>query len=1357
MASFATLWSELKLDISDFAGKLNDASKDVRRFNTNGVGKTAEEMKELTNETYRWGVSIKNVSRIVSGILISQAFYSMLRDIRGATDAVWEFTKQLEYAHIAYSNLFSDTALAKEFINVLKDFAALTPFSFTDAEAATKRLLAYGIQSKNVMYVMQGIMAAASAQGDSTKIEAISRAIGQIYTYGKLMTAEVRQLTEAGIPVYDILQEKLGLTQEQLRNLGHEAIPASEAINALIDGMNERFGGIVDASSKTLQGMISNIKDNAVMLGAGLFEPVADAIKFMLSKVGAALFSLREAFETSGAGGVFEMLFPPEMHSVLRQAAANVLALGQAFIRLGGTLLSLLKPVLGAIIMLLNTLAPALTTVVNVISTVIGFVTGSAQAMKVLASILAVAGALWVAYTVKAIASSVAVTAITMMSKALAGLATMLNFIVAHPVWALLIGLTGVIVGLSVGFGNLSAKVNGFFKKLTEINGFDPDKLLLPSQKERANDLDKFNKKLGGTSDAMEDLADSTGKATKAAKGLLSFDEVFKLNEPDEGTDRGIQVPEIEIPDIGGGLGEAILPDIPDFTGFATNYVIELIKSLKDKILSAGIGAIIGGLIGLAIGGPLGAKIGAAIGAFAGLFWNKIADMLGLTGEQKAKAGITAGIGTVLGAAIGAVFGGPAGAKIGAIVGTLVGSVWGLIAQYFGVTDGQQITSAIVATLQGALIGAFSFIKQLVINLVPTYIDDAFAGFSTMAGFSLKSALSGALKQGIAGALIGLTVGLLSNLIVAWIAKELELTEQDINNSSVGQTIGGIVGALVGLIWGPIGSLVGGAIGTFIGSLVGLFWEYIPTHVKIGGIVGYIVEYWDEIVAFFEGLPARLEKASNFIGSIGIAIGEGIASVLNPVLPTLTSAWETVTGWFNTAVSSVVTFVDNIGTTIADIASVILAPFSGIFEAISTVMTDIWTAITTIWNDIFTAVSTVVTDIWTAITTVWNDVFTAVSTVLTDIWTAITTVWTDVSVAVTTVVTEIFEVISGIFYLIRDLILKVLVMIWNDFITWFNPILDEVTRVVTEIWNAISTWFTETLNTITEIVTEIWNTVSTWFTNVLNDVTRIVTSIWNAVSTWFTSILNEITRIVTSIWTTVSSWFTRIFNEVARIVKAIWSTVSPILANIYNGVRDAVVNMYNAVREKVSDVYNTVKNYFSSTYEAIKGSVSSWYTSVKDGISNIYNEFKKWITNLWDNVFGKFFDWIDTGIDKLREFFGLGEQGSTNYSMNSDGTISMSGHAGGGIFNREHIARFAEGNKAEAVIPLENASAMQPFVDAISNGIVASLAPMFAGGVASTQPQQMQPLYVGTLIADDRGLKELERRMEVIRLQEHKR
>src|SRR5690606_5696921 len=104
-----------------------------------------------------------------------------------------------------------------------------------------KRLLAYGIEAKNVMFMMQGVLSAATVQGTDAVIEPISRAFGQIYTKGRLMNEEMRQLAEAGIPAYEILQEKLNLTAEELRNLGRTAIPAHVALNALVEGINERY------------------------------------------------------------------------------------------------------------------------------------------------------------------------------------------------------------------------------------------------------------------------------------------------------------------------------------------------------------------------------------------------------------------------------------------------------------------------------------------------------------------------------------------------------------------------------------------------------------------------------------------------------------------------------------------------------------------------------------------------------------------------------------------------------------------------------------------------------------------------------------------------------------------------------------------------------------------------------------------------------------------------------------------------------------------------------------------------------------------------------------------------------------
>ena len=70
---------------------------------------------------------------------------------------------------------------------------------------------------------------------------------------------------------------------------------------------------------------------------------------------------------------------------------------------------------------------------------------------------------------------------------------------------------------------------------------------------------------------------------------------------------------------------------------------------------------------------------------------------------------------------------------------------------------------------------------------------------------------------------------------------------------------------------------------------------------------------------------------------------------------------------------------------------------------------------------------------------------------------------------------------------------------------------------------------------------------------------------------------------------------------------------------------------------------------------------------------------------------------------------------------------------------------------------MENESAMQPFVDAVSNGLTASLAPIVASINTNNGSNNLQPLYVGTLVADERGLKELERKMQIIRVKEDRR
>jgi len=1287
LASFADLTAKLNLNIKGFATALNTAAGKLNKFAKDMSGAINDGMTEPAK---RAGFAFKDVSRIVQGILVSQAFYSGLRSIKEATSATWDFASSLEYAQIAYSNLFGDTKLATEFINVLKDFAAVIPFGFAEAEKAAKRLLAYGIEYKNVMYVMQGVLSASTMSGSAQTIEAVSRALGQINTKGRLYNEEMRQLTEAGIPAYEILHEKLGLTQDQLKNLAKNAVPASVAINALVDGINERFGGIAQVSNLTMAGLFANLKDNLLMIGSEAIQPLFNRVKALLVPFVEFVTELKNIVETKGLGGLFERLIPPEMHSTIRMFIANLMNLWTVLkIKLANAF-KVFKILLEAVIRVFNAFAPVITAVLDVIARLVKVILNNEKAVRFLTAALAACAAMWVIFKVKAIASVVIVSVVNLISKAIMGLFAALNFIVAHPFWALMIGMVGLVVGLSGGFNKLGEAVNGFFKKLTQFNGVDPDKILLPSQKERAADLEKFNNRLSDTGDAMDELADKTGKATKAAKGLLSFDEVFKLNEPDEGTNKGaIDWGDFDIPDFG-GMGEALIPEIPSFDDFSTDFVDNLLKALRGKkqLLSAGIGAVIGAAIGGLIGGPLGAKIGAVAGAIAGWFWPKIAEALGLTDVGTIAVPIAAG----LGAAIGFVAGGPLGMVVGTAIGALVGWIIDKIAK--GLETGD------------------------------------WTGVGTPIGIGLGAGI-GMIVGGPAGAAIGAAIGLVVGKVVDLFIDGFTNGNWDVGGIAMG--LGTLIGAGIGFVaGGPAGALIGAAIGALVGWIVDL-----------------IEDNWDAIANWFSDVGKWFEGVFSAIGTFFVNVGSAIEKFFSNIGRWFADAWTSLKTWFGNVASGVGRFFKNIWSSISDW-------FSKLVTKIKKFFSDIWTTVSDFFSDLWTGVSEWATVIFSPITEAFSNLFSFIEGVMADIWNAITTVWEDIKTAVTTVVTQIWETLSEIFSFIKDLVVKITSDIWNAVSKFFSDIWDKFSTWVTNIWNKISTWFTDIWEAVSGFFSDIWEAVSGFFSDIWDKFSTWISNVWDKLTDWVSDVVSKVATFFSDIWDKYTSWIEQVITKIDSFFRSIWNSITSWFTKFFDKVSGLFSDIVEDIVGFISDVTTKFTDFFSDLW-----------TDVKEGVANIYNTFKDWITDMWDNVFGKFFSWISDGITKLREFFGLDSKAKsidTSYADVAPEPAPMAGHALGGIFRREHVARFAEGNKAEAVIPLENYEAMQPFVTAISDGIMQGLMPTIAsmirsnsGPTGTADNESLRPLYVGTLIADERGLKELYRKMNVIEMSENKR
>jgi tape measure domain-containing protein len=130
-----------------------------------------------------------------------------------------------------------------EWFETLNKWAMQMPVNTEEAIKSFQRLVAMGLKpTERQMTIL--VDAVSGLGGGKDVMSGLVRALGQIQTKGKVAGQELRQLAEWGIPAYEILQQKLGLTADQVVEIGRHGVSSTEALKALWEGMEERYGGL---------------------------------------------------------------------------------------------------------------------------------------------------------------------------------------------------------------------------------------------------------------------------------------------------------------------------------------------------------------------------------------------------------------------------------------------------------------------------------------------------------------------------------------------------------------------------------------------------------------------------------------------------------------------------------------------------------------------------------------------------------------------------------------------------------------------------------------------------------------------------------------------------------------------------------------------------------------------------------------------------------------------------------------------------------------------------------------------------------------------------------------------------------
>lgn len=183
----------------------------------------------------------------------------------------------------------------------ITDFAQGTQFSVETLTQAFVQLKGAGVEPTDELLKTFADTASVTTDQMGTfqaALDLVSRS-----TAGGLGLEDLNRLADRGIPVFNILQEKLGITRLEVSKFGQTAEGANKIIGALTDGLNERFGGALETSSENISRLQNNLGDALNELQAALFgliqEDLTNGLKALTNSINGVtegVEKLNEAF-----------------------------------------------------------------------------------------------------------------------------------------------------------------------------------------------------------------------------------------------------------------------------------------------------------------------------------------------------------------------------------------------------------------------------------------------------------------------------------------------------------------------------------------------------------------------------------------------------------------------------------------------------------------------------------------------------------------------------------------------------------------------------------------------------------------------------------------------------------------------------------------------------------------------------------------------------------------------------------------------------------------------------------------------------------------------------------------------------
>lgn len=255
-------------DMKDFKKAVEKAAEAQKDLNDKMKAMPASKVRAFTDDVQRANKHLINTSSLMRNITQLTGVYFGAMGVRRFLSSLIEVTGQFEVQRMALRSMLQDADKADRIFGQFRQLALQSPYTFQEFAKFGKQLTAFNIPAENLVDTTK--MLADVAAGLGVDMQRIILAYGQIKSAGVLKGTELRQLTEAGVPILDQLAKQIEETTGKTVQLAEvfDMIRKKQISFEMVEqafremtAEGGKFYNMQEVLVETLQGRIGKLKD----------------------------------------------------------------------------------------------------------------------------------------------------------------------------------------------------------------------------------------------------------------------------------------------------------------------------------------------------------------------------------------------------------------------------------------------------------------------------------------------------------------------------------------------------------------------------------------------------------------------------------------------------------------------------------------------------------------------------------------------------------------------------------------------------------------------------------------------------------------------------------------------------------------------------------------------------------------------------------------------------------------------------------------------------------------------------------------------------------------------------------------